>query len=49
VQMLRAAGLQLLATVPPLRHLMMQEGVAPGRSLKGFPGFIRDALSKRRA
>jgi 2-octaprenyl-6-methoxyphenol hydroxylase len=49
VQMLRAAGLHLLASVPPLRHLMMQEGVAPGRSLKSFPGFIRDALARRRA
>jgi 2-octaprenyl-6-methoxyphenol hydroxylase len=49
VQMLRATGLQLLSSVPPLRHLMMQEGVAPGRALRGFPDFLRKAAERRRA
>jgi 2-octaprenyl-6-methoxyphenol hydroxylase len=49
VQMLRAAGLQLLSSVPPLRHLAMQEGVAPGRALRGFPDFLRKTMERRRA
>jgi 2-octaprenyl-6-methoxyphenol hydroxylase len=49
VQMLRAAGLQLLASVPPLRHLLMQEGVAPGRALRKFPNFLREKISRQRA
>lgn len=46
VQMLRAAGLQLLSAVAPLRHLVMQEGVAPGRALKSFPGFLREKIRR---
>lgn len=49
VQLLRAAGLQLLASVPPLRHLLMQEGVAPGRSLRKFPRFLREKVGRQRA
>ena len=49
VQMLRAAGLQLLYSVPPLRHLMMQEGVAPGRGLRGFPEFLRKKIHRQHA
>jgi 2-octaprenyl-6-methoxyphenol hydroxylase len=49
VQMLRAAGLQLLASVPPLRHLLMQEGVAPGRAFRKFPHFLREKVSRQRA
>jgi 2-octaprenyl-6-methoxyphenol hydroxylase len=49
VQMLRAAGLQLLSSVPPLRHLAMQEGVAPGRAVRGFPEFLKRTLERRRA
>lgn len=49
VQMLRAAGLQLLSSVPPLRHLMMQEGVGPGRAFKGFPEFLKKTMERRRA
>lgn len=41
VQMLRAAGLQVLASVAPLRNLVMQEGVAPGRGLKSLPSLLR--------
>lgn len=40
VQMLRAAGLQVLASVAPLRNLVMQEGVAPGRGLKSLPSLL---------
>lgn len=49
VQMLRAAGLQLLSSVPPLRQMLMQEGVAPGRSLRHFPEFLRKTFERRRA
>jgi 2-octaprenyl-6-methoxyphenol hydroxylase len=48
VQMLRAAGLQLLSSIPPLRHFLMQEGVAPGRAVKGFPDFLRKAAERAR-
>jgi 2-octaprenyl-6-methoxyphenol hydroxylase len=46
VQMLRAAGLQVLSSVAPLRHLVMQEGVSPGRSLMSFPGFLREKIRR---
>jgi 2-octaprenyl-6-methoxyphenol hydroxylase len=49
VQMLRAAGLQLLASVPPLRHLAMQEGVSPGRAFRNFPSFLRKKVDRQRA
>jgi 2-octaprenyl-6-methoxyphenol hydroxylase len=47
--MMRAAGLQLLSSVPPLRHLLMQEGVAPGRAFKGFPSFLRKKVERQSA
>lgn len=46
VQMLRAAGLQVLSSVAPLRHLVMQEGVAPGRALSSFPDFLREKIRR---
>lgn len=46
VQMLRAAGLQVLASVPPLRNLVMQEGVAPGRGLKNLPSLLREKVRR---
>jgi 2-octaprenyl-6-methoxyphenol hydroxylase len=46
VQMLRAAGLQVLATVAPLRNLVMQEGVAPGRGLKSLPTMLREKIRR---
>ncbi|MBC7313759.1 MAG: UbiH/UbiF family hydroxylase [Rhizobium sp.] len=46
VQMLRAAGLQVLSSVAPLRHLVMQEGVAPGRALISFPDFLREKIRR---
>jgi len=49
VQMLRAAGIQLLASIPPLRHLAMQEGVSPGRSLRNIPSFLRKKIDRQSA
>lgn len=46
IQMLRAAGLQVLATVAPLRNLVMQEGVAPGRGLKSLPTMLREKIRR---
>ncbi|MCJ8239159.1 UbiH/UbiF family hydroxylase [Peteryoungia algae] len=46
VQMLRAAGLQVLASVAPLRNLIMQEGVAPGRSLRSLPSLLRKKVGR---
>ena len=46
VQMLRASGLQLLASIGPLRNLVMQEGVAPGRGLKRFPQMLREKVRR---
>ncbi|MDR7027614.1 UbiH/UbiF family hydroxylase [Rhizobium rosettiformans] len=46
VQMFRAAGLQVLASVPPLRNLVMQEGVAPGRGLKNLPSLLREKVRR---
>lgn len=46
VQILRAAGLQVLSSVAPLRHLVMQEGVAPGRALTSFPDFLREKIRR---
>lgn len=46
VQMLRAAGLQVLASVAPLRNLVMQEGVAPGRGLKSLPTMLREKIRR---
>ncbi|MGK6314884.1 UbiH/UbiF family hydroxylase [Neorhizobium sp. DT-125] len=43
VQMLRAAGLHILTNAPPLRNLLMREGIEPGR---GFRAVI-DALRLR--
>lgn len=46
VQMLRAAGLQVLASVAPLRNLVMQEGVAPGRGLRNLPSLLREKVRR---
>lgn len=42
VQMLRAAGLHILTSAPPLRNLLMREGIEPGRGLRA----VVDALRK---
>lgn len=49
VQMLRAAGLHMLSTIPPLRHLAMNEGVAPGRGLRALPSLLREEIRRKRA
>lgn len=46
VQMLRATGLQILASFAPLRNLVMHEGVAPGHSLSAFPRFLREKIRR---
>lgn len=46
VQMMRAAGLQVLASFAPLRNLVMQEGVAPGRGLKSLPQMLREKIRR---
>jgi 2-octaprenyl-6-methoxyphenol hydroxylase len=49
MQMLRAAGLHLLSAIGPLRHLAMNEGVAPGRGLRALPSILRDHVRRKRA
>lgn len=49
VQLLRAAGLHLLELLPPLRNLVMQEGVAPGRGLRGLSSGLREKIARKRA
>lgn len=46
VQLLRATGLQVLSSIAPLRHLVMQEGVAPGRSLRSLPEYLREKIRR---
>jgi 2-octaprenyl-6-methoxyphenol hydroxylase len=45
VQMLRAAGIHVLNAVAPLRNVLMQEGVEPGRGLKNLVKGIGKGLS----
>lgn len=49
VQMMRAAGLHLLSALPPLRSLVMREGVEPGRGLRSFPSVLFEKLKRERA
>lgn len=49
VQLVRAAGLHLLELLPPLRNLVMQEGVAPGRGLRGLSSGLREKIARKRA
>lgn len=49
VQMLRAAGLQALASVPPLRNFMMHEGLNPGSALKSLSKSLREKIGRQRA
>ena len=49
IQLLRAAGLHALGAIGPLRHLVMQEGVAPGRGLKGLAAGLREKVGRKRA
>ncbi|RWX75430.1 UbiH/UbiF family hydroxylase [Neorhizobium lilium] len=46
VQMVRAAGLHLLASAPPLRNLVMQEGIEPGRGLRSILQALRQEIRR---
>ncbi len=46
VQMARAAGLHLLASAPPLRNLVMQEGIEPGRGLRSLVEALRKEVRR---
>ncbi|WP_454849382.1 UbiH/UbiF family hydroxylase [Rhizobium binxianense] len=49
VQMLRAAGLHVLSAIPPLRALVMREGIEPGRGFRDIPEAIRERLKRKKA
>ncbi|NEJ71224.1 UbiH/UbiF family hydroxylase [Rhizobium phaseoli] len=49
VQMLRAAGLHILSAFPPLRNIIMREGIEPGRGLRDIPGALREKLKRKKA
>ncbi|MCV9965210.1 UbiH/UbiF family hydroxylase [Pararhizobium sp. BT-229] len=49
VQMLRAAGLQALASVTPLRNFMMREGLNPGSALQSLRTTLREKIGRQRA
>lgn len=46
VQMMRAAGLHLLSGLAPLRHVVMQEGIEPGRGLRFLPKLLREKIRR---
>jgi len=49
MQVLRAAGLHILAAVPPFRSMVMREGVEPGRGLRAIPDAIKEHLRRKKA
>ena len=49
VQVLRAAGLHILSAFPPLRSIVMREGIEPGRGFRGIPAAIRESLRRKKA
>jgi 2-octaprenyl-6-methoxyphenol hydroxylase len=49
MQVLRAAGLHILAAVPPFRSIVMREGVEPGRGLRAIPDAIKARLGRKKA
>lgn len=49
VQMLRAAGLHILSAIPPLRNIVMREGIEPGRGFRDIPDAIRQRLKRKKA
>ncbi|MBB3459486.1 UbiH/UbiF family hydroxylase [Rhizobium sp. BK377] len=49
VQVLRAAGLHVLSAIPPLRNIVMREGIEPGRGLRDIPGAIKERLKRKKA
>ncbi|WP_105382428.1 UbiH/UbiF family hydroxylase [Neorhizobium alkalisoli] len=46
VQMLRAAGLHLLGGAPPLRNLLMREGIEPGRGFRAVVDALRNEIRR---
>ncbi len=49
VQVLRAAGLHVLSAIPPLRNIVMREGIEPGRGLRDIPDAIKEQLKRKKA
>jgi len=49
VQMLRAAGLYMLASTGPLRSLMMREGLNPGSALRSIAAPLWKKIGGQRA
>jgi 2-octaprenyl-6-methoxyphenol hydroxylase len=49
VQMLRAAGLHVLSAIPPLRSIVMREGIEPGRGFRDIPEAIKQRLTRKKA
>ncbi|MGO8014562.1 UbiH/UbiF family hydroxylase [Rhizobium leguminosarum] len=49
VQMLRAAGLHILSVIPPLRNIVMREGIEPGRGFRDIPDALREKLKRKKA
>lgn len=46
VQMLRAAGLHILGGAPPLRNLLMREGIEPGRGFRAVVDALRNDIRR---
>lgn len=46
VQVLRAAGLHMLSAVPPLRNIVMREGIEPGGGFRLMPKVFREKLRR---
>ncbi|WP_105375064.1 UbiH/UbiF family hydroxylase [Neorhizobium huautlense] len=46
VQMLRAAGLHILGGAPPLRNLLMREGIEPGRGFRAVVDALRNEIRR---
>ncbi|MDF0698027.1 UbiH/UbiF family hydroxylase [Rhizobium sp. MC63] len=49
VQMLRAASLHILSAIPPLRNLVMREGIEPGRGFRDIPDSLKEKLKRKKA
>jgi len=49
VQMMRAAGLHILSALPPLRSIVMREGIEPGRGFRDIPDAIKEKLGRKKA
>ncbi len=49
MQVLRTAGLHVLAGLSPLRGLVMREGVEPGRGFRSIPSAVREQFRRKQA